>query len=114
MFGEGKSLGSAISTGISEFGRQGRFAGSIECSTERWCERFGERAIVLFIGSHSCGTRGAERRTTYGIATLREDLQAWWHSASRRATSAASVDCRTMRGSQYKEQRGENKYTLRG
>lgn len=56
MFRGDESLGRAISTGVSELGGQGRFAGSIEGSTERWCERFGERAIVLFIGGHSCGT----------------------------------------------------------
>lgn len=46
-------------TWTGQFRCQGRLAGAVEGRRQSGRERFGEMAIVLFIGGHSCGA-GAE------------------------------------------------------
>ena len=78
MFGGSQSLGSSITPRSSESRSQRGFLRAMKGSAEGGGERFGEMAIVLFIGGvHTCGSRGAERRAAHGIATVvLENLQA--------------------------------------
>lgn len=64
----GESTGGSVSRRrTGQLGCQGRLARTVESSGEGGRERFGEMAIVLFIGGHSCGAVADD-----GIARHRE------------------------------------------
>ena len=69
--GGSQSFRRAVSPWSGQLRGQGGFAGTVKRGTEGGSEGF----VVLFIGGHTCGSRGAERRaTSHGIATVPGDL----------------------------------------